>query len=279
MDGTYRIVSYVASFFSLLLLLLMSGWFPHNADASSLHLLIPLYSCPSDENGALWESVEEVAQKVPTTVIWGIICEEDDYPTALHRLGAAGARRLAYIATHDSQRPLEAIQSEMAFYAQYPIDGFFFDEVNPEDVAAPKAWVDNAKAIHPGAMVFLNSPYAPPEFIHNVPADGVIIFEDTFAEWQYFDATPYRALPPTQLAALVHSTPATDFSAALMLAERRGIGWVYVTNRGWDSLPTYFSQEAAWLTTQFKKSGYKAFMPSLQLVSPSIPPGDGPMRH
>ena len=46
---------------------------------SKAGLLIPLYSCPSDENGKIWGKIYKAGPKVNIIIIWGIICPENDY--------------------------------------------------------------------------------------------------------------------------------------------------------------------------------------------------------
>lgn len=215
----------------------------------SLRLLIPLYSCPSDEGGGIWRQVEQAGQEIPVTIIWGIICPEDDYTAALNRLGAAGVQRLAYIATHDSARPASEIRDEIAFYAQYPIEGFFFDEVSHAAGRADynAALIESARRIQPNAFIVLNTSYAPPRFVKETAADVVIVLENDHADWMSFDAEAYRTLPRQRLAVLIHHASSNQWTEALQMALSRNIGWVYVTNRGWDALPSYFADETQWL--------------------------------
>ncbi len=216
-------------------------------EKAKLSLLIPLYSCPSDENGKIWEKVKEASDKVQIAIIWGIICEEDNYQGALKELGNKGIKRLAYISTSDSSRPLSKIDEDINFYSHYPIDGFFFDEVSnsEEKVSYIKTAISYAKDVLPSAFIVINSPYADPSFVKKVPADTVIIFENEFTDWQTFEANPYENITSTKLAALIHTTPHKSLNTAIELAEKRNIGWVYVTDKDWAYLPTYFDEEVS----------------------------------
>jgi len=218
---------------------------------SGAQLLIPLYSCPSDEDGSLWKAVEEAASDVKITVIWGIICEEDDYRSALEALGAAGVSRLAYVATSDSSRPMKEVKARVDFYSRFPIDGIFFDEVSNER----PAWDYNERIIEYAwslakvSTVIINSPYADEDFVRAMPADAVVVFENPFSDWREFSVSEYTGISPSRMAALIHHTPASALKDALELAGKRGIGYVYVTDRGWDLLPSYFQKEVDLLLT------------------------------
>lgn len=213
-----------------------------------LQLLIPLYSCPSDAGGALWRAVVDAASQVKITVIWGIICEEDDYRTALGALGAAGVRRLAYVATSDSTRPLTEVEAEIDFYHGFPIDGIFLDEVSHE----PPAWKYNealiayVRGLRKTGTVILNSPYPDAAFVRGTSADAVVVFEGAYADWLDFDIR-YPGIPPARLAALVHGTPRVALTRVMKLAAARGIGLLFVTDRGWDLLPSYLREEVRML--------------------------------
>ena len=211
-------------------------------------MLIPLYSCPEDENGEIWAAVEETSQTIPVAIIWGIICEDDDYLTALSNFGSAGAKRLAYVATADSTRPLQEIQNEVDFYTQFPIDGIFFDEVSHNAVALEnnRAYIAYARGQAAVQTILLNSPYAEPAFVYDTTADAVVIFENTYADWERFDAAPFAGFPAQNLAVLIHTTSEASFTRALNTAKERGIGWLYTTDRDWDQLPSYFASEIEW---------------------------------
>jgi len=210
-----------------------------------VQLLIPLYSCPSDEDGSLWRAVEEAASLVRITIIWGVICEGDNYRTALQRLGEEGVRRLAYIATSDSSRPLEEVEAEISFYSQFPIDGIFLDEVSNRPAARGynEAVIGYARRIEGVRTVVLNSPYADATFVRTTSADTVVVFEDSYPAWDEFDAVGYNSIASSRLAALIHGVPPAALDKALSLAVARGIGLLFVTDRGWDLLPSYFHEE------------------------------------
>ena len=212
-------------------------------DASRAELFIPLYSCPSDEEGALWQRVADAARETDLTIVWGIICEEDDYSAALRNLGERGVLRLAYIATNDSQRPIEEIRSELETYAAYPIDGIFFDEVNPDpkNFSKNESFIALARNFPAVQTIVLNAPYASPEFVERVSADTVVIFENSLDEWDSFDACAY---PSDRTAVLIHHAPRDAMGEVLQQAAQCGVRHLFVTDRDWDSLPTYFEAEA-----------------------------------
>ncbi len=230
--------------FMLVLLVATIGYVEVSAKPAA-RLLIPLYSCPSDESGSLWRAVEAAASQVNITIIWGIICEEDDYRSALERLAAVGVSRLAYVATSDSARPLEELKARVDFYSGFSIDGIFFDEVSSD----PSKWnydeqiIEYARSFPQVKRVVLNSPYADADFVRAMPADTVVVFENPFSDWEGFCTGEYAGISPSRMAALIHHTPASLLKRALDLASSRGIGYVYVTDRPWDQLPSYFQEE------------------------------------
>jgi len=217
--------------------------------SNAAQMLIPLYSCPSDEDGRIWKAVADAAAQVNIAISWGIICAEDDYTGALQTLGAAGVKRLAYVATSDSKRPLDEVESEIAFYARYPIDGYFFDEVSHQTQAMTynESIIAYARSQSEDYIIALNSPYADADFVRDASADKVVIFENSFADWLAFEAYDDASLPPARLAALAHSAASGMMRQAVDMAVQRGIGFIYVTDRGWDQLPTYFQEEVAYI--------------------------------
>ena len=101
-----------------------------NKNYPNLTIFIPLYSCPSDEEGRYWLDVVNCSKLIDTFVVWGVICKEDDYKNALYKLKKAKIKLLAYISTHNSKRPINEIISKIKFYSKFQINGFFFDEID-----------------------------------------------------------------------------------------------------------------------------------------------------
>jgi hypothetical protein len=211
---------------------------------AKLNLLIPLYSCPSDNNGEIWNSIIKSSGKVNILVIWGIICENDKYQYMLKKFKKAGIKNIAYIPTNDSKRDINEIKKEMNFYAKYPINGYFFDEVSNENKSLNynNAIVKYAKNKVGVKLVVVNSPYAEPNFVNKILADVVIVYENSYSELKFFNIKQYSNILSSKIAMLIH-TAHFYYLKKILNFVKNNIGWIFVTDKNWDMLPSYFEKE------------------------------------
>ncbi len=243
-------------FFQLVIFLLVfgscfnSGTEEISVQAKPLRILVPLYSYPTDKNGEYWQKTAQAGNEVPVCVIWGIIGNVDTgfYRQWLEELRTGqNVKLLAYVATTNAERNPDSIKAKVKFYAEnFDIDGIFFDEVNSskDKTGYYKDLTDYAKSFSNIETVILNSPYAPPEFATITGADAVLFYENTSKYWNDFDWEAYSSLPSEKKAAIISGVwLKSKMKKIIEEAAARGFGYVFVTNRGYDKLPTYWEEE------------------------------------
>ncbi len=216
----------------------------------SLVLLVPLYSFPTDNNGQYWTQVREAADLVPVSVIWGLIDTADQqvYKQWTGKLKQARhIQLLAYIATAGATQPIDTIKWQVDYYVHnFPVDGIFFDEVSNDwsDFQYYQEIIAYAHSYSQLKTVILNSPYADPSFVGSTSADAVVIFENYGRYWDDFDFAGYKYLPSSTKAAIAHSVMfRSKMQAILQDAVLNNIGYVFVTDKDYSKLPSYWDDE------------------------------------
>ena len=221
---------------------------------NGVSLIIPLYSFPTDQNGEIWNSVFRASESVPIAVIWGLVDTANEpvyqqYVSHLHT--SENISLYAYVATGSGQIPSEEVKEEIDYYVNhFDIDGIFFDEVSNESqyIAYYRDLVLYAKKYPEIRKVILNSSYAPPDFLERTGADILIIFENYGSEWNDFSKEDYISLPANRKAVIVHSVSSvSQMKEIISDAVMNKIGYVYVTDRGYDELPSYWNEEVNYI--------------------------------
>jgi len=216
---------------------------------AKINLLIPLYSCPSDQNGEIWRKVLKIPKTITTVVIWGIICDNDNYTFAIKKLKKNGILNIAYISTDSGKKSIKVIKEKIDFYCKFPIDGYFFDEVssNINLLSFYKKILNYAKKKGNFQLTVINSPYANVEFLKKLDPKISIIYENSFNELKNFNINKYKSFPSEKIAILLHHTTEKFLKYSIKFAKKNKIGWIYITNRDWDKLPTYFNLEVQYI--------------------------------
>jgi len=233
-----------------------------------LQMLIPLYSHPTDQDGELWNSVALAAQKIPITVIFGVIrAEEEPVPTppdveylnGLQQLRNAGVTLLAYVETTNGERPIEDVKTDVKAYSEYyDIDGIFYDEVSNsfDDFTYYEEVTAYAKSFSTVKEVMLNSSYIGKEYIQQSSAENFIIFEGYYVDWLEFDAAQYTGIAAEKLNVIVNQvSDAETMQSSIDSAIERRMGNIYVTDQEFDLLPSFFAEEVNYIAAHNEKSG------------------------
>ncbi len=220
------------------------------SENNKISLIVPLYSFPTDENGEIWNAVFTASQSVPIAVIWGLVDTADEpiYKQYTDYLQSSENISLyAYIATNSGQRSSAKVKKEVDYYVNhFNIDGIFFDEVSSEDEYIPyyKNLIRYAKGYSKIKKVILNSSYAPSDFLKDTGADILVIFENYGYEWDNFSKKDYISLSSDQKAIIVHSVSSSSQMKSIIAdALTNHIGYVYVTDKEYDELPSYWTEE------------------------------------
>ncbi len=218
-----------------------------------LRILVPLYSYPTDDNGQIWKSAAAAADKIPLSVIWGMIGDTGQTEIEFYRQWLDTLRKgrrmelLAYVATTDGNRPIDSVKALIDYYVMhFDIDGIFLDEVNgsPSRYAHYRAIVQYVKRFQALKKVILNAPYASSELVDSTGADAVLFYENEWEYWDVFDWEDYQALDRENKAALVSDVFSEEnMKRVLDEALARDFGYIYVTDTTYDYLPSYWNEE------------------------------------
>jgi Spherulation-specific family 4 len=219
------------------------------SDGTSLvtpQLIVPAYFhpavCPQD-----WEMLAERAPQVRLIILnldSGPGAEPDPaFMPALNRLHAAGVAVAGYVDTNYTERPAGDVLNDIERYIDwYDVSGVFFDRVSSNAESLDHYAYLTRQARETGArLVAFNHGTHPVEGYAD-HGDLLGTFEGAWRD--YVDvAVPRwtRSRPPEQFFHLVYEVPLQSFGDAFLLAARRRVGCVYVTDHGgdnpWDRLP------------------------------------------
>ncbi len=226
----------------------------------AMAMFVPLYIWPdtANPNGA-WRQVANAASLAPVTAVINpnsgpVLPVPQAFLDGIRVLQAAGVRVLGYVPTGFGARAESAIHADMdAYLRQYGVDGIFLDEVETTNPARFSRLCSHAGA----GFIVLNPGAAFPNAYLSGFCPAAVVFENTEQAWQTHRLSAENAtLAPAALIALVHSgvpDPAA-MAADLDHARALGVAGVFVTDRPfgpntWNTLPSYFSQEAARIGT------------------------------
>ncbi len=214
------------------------------------HIIVPLYSFPTDDNGNIWASVYSASQEVPIDVIWGMV---DTLDAPIYRVYTDWLKKskyiglYAYVATTSGEREMQDVKNEIDFYANnFNIDGIFFDEVTSDSQYIPyyRNIVSYAKQNPKIKKAILNSSYAPVDFLEKTDGDVLIIFENYGSDWDNFTVQDYNPMLPEEKAVIVSNVnSSTRMEEIINEAVENNIGHIFVTDRGYDFLPSYWNDE------------------------------------
>ncbi|HET7229071.1 MAG TPA: spherulation-specific family 4 protein [Longimicrobium sp.] len=188
-----------------------------------------------------------------------------DYTAQIRQAEANGAEVYGYVYTKyantkiDSLRNPNGAKDRMVdsvkanideYYRRYPaLTGIFIDEVTDTCGAVGSYYKPIADHIRShGGKVILNPGGAVPTCYRDL-ADIVITFENTFDTYKNRWSTVNRGWETNTFSNriwhIVHTASSAELSEALMLSRLRSAGFIYITDRTFDMLPSYFSTEVA----------------------------------
>jgi hypothetical protein len=213
--------------------------------------LVPAYFYP----GASW--TEAIGSKPPPRIMimdmtssGAGTAPDRNYQAVARRAHAAGITLAGYSDTDYGRRPVEAVEADAQHYKSwYGVSDIFLDRVssNPGDLAYyRKVSADIRRAI-PGSLVILNpGDYPDPSYMS--VGDIVVAFEGSYSQFAALSVPHWvKGYPATRFAALIYGAPAALLPKAFSAAQRRDVGYVYVTGQSgvnpYGSMPGYWSGE------------------------------------
>jgi hypothetical protein len=226
--------------------------------ASAQTLLVPAYFLPGPD----WTAMTAAAASgASITAIMNPdsgpgAAQDPTYLAAVDAFELAGGTVLGYVSTSDARRSLSAVEADVKSYESfYPVNGFFLDQMTDDTKSSHLNYYQNLYAFIKGQ----NSSY---DVVGNpgtsVPsnyaslADTLVTYEDVGSNYPSNTAVTWSSSEPaSKFANIAYEVPdAANMFQDLAEAQSQNVGYVYFTDDGadgnpYDSLPSYFSQEAA----------------------------------
>lgn len=175
---------------------------------------------------------------------------------------AHGDRILGYLPTQWADGGVSLATAEAwvgDYYAWYALDGVFVDQVNSSCAATTSNYYrllfDYVKANHPQSTVVLN-PGTPTGECYASYSDILVTFEGPSSSYAsgFQRAAWMSSYPSSRFAIMVYSVQTVaEMEGVVDLASARGVGWVFVTDRGgggnspYDLAPQYLAEEAQYV--------------------------------
>jgi hypothetical protein len=234
-----------------------------------LQILLPLYIYPNWYESAnyVWDDVAATASQTPITAIINP-CNgpannppNDDYVHGLNDLRSAGVTILGYVSTNYGNRPIALVKADIKVYNDYfNIDGIFLDEASTMTTTLSyyTGLYNYVKRLPNLRQVVLNpGTNTDKSYFSRPAADAAVVFESPSPDWFTYTPDSYVAnFAAERFAMLAHEVPnIAAMQAAVDLAIERNVGYVYLTDdlyspNPWDTLPTYWVDEVAYIAQQ-----------------------------
>ena len=226
----------------------------HDVVVSSVGIIVPLYSPPSDST---WAKLMDVKRKHTSVPIIAIVnpangvgaAIDSSYTAGIATLKANGIVVIGYVATGWARRALQETKAESLQWKQfYPeIDGIFLDEMS--NTVGDEAYYSQAtvyiKSL--GLTKTVGNPGSSTLESYVGTVDTMLIYESaglpdkaSFDPWiKKYGKSNFGIIPYAVVALdLQFLSDVSNF-----------IGWIYLTNddlpNPWDSLPPYLDDLAA----------------------------------
>lgn len=222
-----------------------------------LGTIVPAYFYPVP--GGYWDQMTQQASRVPMIAIMnpnsGPGSDFDAaYFEAVSRFREAGGHAIGYVSTNYGNRPLEAVQQDIALYAAwYPIDGIFLDELpsTAERVDHYQTLYNYVHEVMEYWFIVANpGTNTAEEYLARPASDFLITFESRTGYLNYRPSPWMESYGSWQFGHLPYNVPTVALMEQYVdLAMARNAGWIYVTDddtvpdlNPWDTLPSYWSR-------------------------------------
>ena len=219
-------------------------------------LAIPSYFYP----GPLWTQMEDAAPPVGLAIInpdsGPGAAKDPAYAAQVTSAQGAGIAVIGYVHTSYGSRASATVETEIdSYYAWYPVDGIFLDEVatdcGTEPYYASLAAYVKGKG---GAGTVVLNPGTTTSECYMSAGDIIVEFESSYSDYLSWSPAGWESgYPAARFWHLIYGTSEPHMPNAVILSQSRGAGWVYVTPDGlpnpWDTLPSgsYWTNELAYV--------------------------------
>ena len=213
-------------------------------------LLVPAYFHPAlePEQWAMMADRAEQVQMVILNVNDGPGERRDEARLeALERLLEAGVAVAGYVDVDYGQRPRHDVVADIGcFMLWYRVTGIFFDRVPaaPDQVPAAALLARHARDIGAQSVIFHHGVYPAEAYAEH--ADILGTFEGPWSSYVDLPVPRWaRELTDAKSYHVVYSVPPASFGDAVLLANRRRAGYVYITDH--EGANPYERLPADWL--------------------------------
>jgi hypothetical protein len=203
-----------------------------------------------DPENSQWNLIYQLADRYPGTIKYVIInpcsgpCDTplaDNWQYVISILKSKGIKTLGYIFNNS-----ESI-ANIDYYMRnpsIPTDGIFFDnEGSTNNLPNFKLYADYVHSL--GGIVYINPGYNYPQVIEYVKrglADVANMHE--FGIDRPDNITGNYGVPPSKISVIVGNVYSiSDMQTELSGISLKGVGFVYIYEKSYDTLPPYFSEE------------------------------------
>lgn len=171
------------------------------------------------------------------------------YRAVVRRDRRAGEKVLGYVPTGQGHRARAAVLEDVRRYRQfYGVNDVFFDEA-PTRPRFERRYRRFVAAVHARNGFAVLNPGTMPARGYFEFADAVVTFESGATAYRRLGRAAVRpaGVPANKVWNIVLGTPASQFGRILASARARGVGGLFVTDRGppdpYDRLPSYWASE------------------------------------
>jgi hypothetical protein len=240
------------SFVAVSLAMILAALAIHSAP---LGIMVPAYFDPS--SGGDWRSLDDAASRVPLIAIMNPdngpgASQTQAYVNALANLHRAGGRIIGYVYSSYAARALTNVEADIDTYLSfYAVDGFFIDEMtddqNTNHLAYYAAIYRYVKSKGAGYSVTGNpGENTVRDYLTERTADCLMVFENHDTNYPGFRPSDWvTRYPAQQFAQIVYDvTNSAAMSNDVELVATRHAGWIYLTDRTYGALPSYWTNEA-----------------------------------
>jgi hypothetical protein len=219
-----------------------------------ISVMIPLYIYPNDNNMHYFNKVAEASSKVDITAV--INPSNGDFDSigtnwidTVDFLIENNITTLGYVYTSYAKRNLDDVKKNiLSYFNLLHVNGIFFDEASYkiEDVEYYRElssyMFDNTNY----SLAVLNPGLSPDKsyvISENAPATEIVIYENPYSKIADHIWEPYiQENAPENFICLIYETQRDDMQAAVDQAIQMNCAQIFVTDRGWNELPSYFDE-------------------------------------
>jgi Spherulation-specific family 4 len=202
-----------------------------------MNTLLPLYAHPLADPGAWILAAGAGRDGREVTIVVNIQDGPDRVPAGSDRdpvyaattdhLATAGVPMLGYVDLGYATRAVADIVDDVARWADYPVDGVFFDQAptSPFSIGPVALAIRVARRAGVGGRIVLN-PGLPTDSLYRDLGTEIVVYEGTWADYKRWSADGSR---PGD-GHLVYGVPAAQFAKAERLLDERGAAFGLVTD-------------------------------------------------